>query len=163
MSPPSPGGRRALVVVVSAVVAACVVAGMLLLGSPGEERRRRLDERRLDDLQALRSRVAEHYRARGTLPASLADLAGKTALPVGMTDPASAAPYGYEVIDATSFRLCATFDLPTPDEPARMRAEPWAHRGERQCYRFRVGRPAGRTFDTEPAPALEEEDVDSAR
>ncbi len=135
----APGGR-ALLIVIGAVVVAAMVAGLLVLGSPVDERARRIDERRLRELQELRSAVDLHFRRDAALPDSLEELARRSPLPVRMTEPDGGRLYGYEVIDSTSYRLCATFTFPTPDhEDSRYYHEKeWAHGAGRQCFRFRV-------------------------
>ena len=129
------GGRALLLLLVTVAVVVAVVFGLLALGSPQDERRRKLDDVRQSDLMALRAAVADHFERTGALPASLAALEA----PSPLVDPA-AAPYEYEVLDDSTFRLCATFDYATEGDPARFQFDPWAHRAGRQCYRFRIGR-----------------------
>ena len=142
----SGGGGRVLFVVVIAVVVAAVVAGFLALGTPQDERERRLDQVRVADLEALRSAIVAHCRREGALPDSLEQLARRSPLPVRMTDPVGGRLYGYGVIDSTTYRLCAVFDFPTPEEgDARFASRSWAHGAGRQCFRLRVTRPASGT------------------
>jgi hypothetical protein len=150
-------GRTALAVVVSTVVAIAVAWGMWLVGTPAEERDRRLDERRLEDLRTLRQLVHAHHEATGRLPLGLEDLVDARGRPVErIDDPAGRGAYDYEAVDSTSFRLCATFDFATPDEPARNRLDPWAHGAGRQCFRFRLGQVEGGRKDDAPLePVLE--------
>ena len=157
-APGAPGaarGRTILLLAVSAVVAVAVVAGFLALGTPGTERERRLDDTRLEDLRAVRSRVVGHFRRTGVLPPTLA--AVDSLLPRGsvLVDPARGDPYEYEVVDDSTFRLCATFDHPTEDEPARMAYDAWAHGSGRTCYRFRITDRPELPIGLEPEPLLE--------
>ena len=118
------GGGRSLLIAVAAVVIAAVVAGLLVLGSPRDERARRFDESRLTDLQQLRTAIDLHYRREGALPDSLEELARRSPLPVRMTEPEGGRLYDYDVIDSTSYRLCATFNFPSPGDrrgPIRVR------------------------------------------
>ena len=140
MSPDAPGGRGLLLGIVSVVVAIAVVAGFLALGTPRSERGRRLDDARLEDLRAASARVSGHFARTGALPSSLAE--ADAALPgaTPLADPETRAPYAYEVLGDSTFRLCATFDHPTEDDRARMAYDPWAHAAGRSCFRFRVGR-----------------------
>ena len=150
-------GRRALLVVVSAVVAAAVVAGFLVLGSPRDERGRRLDEVRVSDLMGLRSAVAGHFDRTGRLPASLAALDPGVPKPYATADPAGGGPYGYAVVDDSTFELCATFDHEREAEEARFTYDPWFHGPGRQCYRFRIGRVDGREPRRDLLPLREDE------
>ena len=137
----APGGR-ALLVAVAAVVVAAVIAGLLVLGSPLDERGRKLDETRVSELQDLHNAIDGLYRREGALPASLGDLARRWPLSLRTTEPAGGRPYGYEVIDSASYRLCTTFNFSTPEnEQSRYSySKEWAHRAGRQCFRFRVRR-----------------------
>ena len=155
-APGTPGaarGRTILLLAVSAVVAIAVVVGFLALGTPATERERRLDDTRLEDLRALSSRVVGHHRRTGSLPATLAAVV----LPRGsvVVDPARGDPYEYEVVDDSTFRLCATFDHPTEDDPARMAYDAWAHGAGRTCYRFRITDLPEHPVGFEPEPLLE--------
>ena len=146
------GGRALLLLLVTVAVVVAVVFGLLALGSPQDERRRKLDDVRQANLQVLRGAVADHFHRTGALPATLAVLEA----PYPLVDPA-AAPYEYAVLDDSTFRLCATFDYPTEDEPARFEFDPWAHRAGRQCYRFRIGRVMTPELRRELVPLAEDE------
>lgn len=148
--------RTILAAAITGVVLVAIGAAFLLTGSPQDERARRLDQARVTDLQALRSAIADHYDRTHAFPASLEELARKSPLPLRMTDPVGGRLYAYEVVDVRTFRLCAVFDLPTPDEEARMRADPWAHRAGRQCFRFRLRERDRREPVVPDAPVLED-------
>ncbi len=153
-------GNRVLLGVVAAVIVAAVVAGLMALGSPVDERARRLDEQRIRELQELRTAIDLHFRRDGALPDSLEHVVRRSPLPVRLTEPEGGRSYGYEVIDSTSYRLCATFRFPTPDdeESRYPYAKEWAHGAGRQCYRFRVGpgdREEARRLDDPAGPILE--------
>ena len=150
-------GRGALLLVVSAVVALVVVAGFLALGTPRSERGRRLDDARLEDLRNLRFHIKRHFEIAKALPPSLEALPPKGRGGPTLADPETGAPYGYEVVDDSTFRLCAQFDHPTETDPARMAYDPWAHGAGRQCYRVRIGHvgPEGISPQLEPIPELE--------
>ena len=157
-APGTPGaarGRTILLLAVSAVVAIAVVVGFLALGTPATERERRLDDTRLEDLRALRSRVAGHFRRTGVLPTRLGAMDTIRPGGAGLLDPASHDAYGYEVVDDSTFRLCATFDHPTEDEPARIAYDAWAHGAGPTCYRFRITDRPELPVGLEPEPLLE--------
>jgi len=146
------GGRALLLLVVTVAVVVAVVFGLLALGSPQDERRRKLDDTRQANLLTLSAAVSAHFDRTGALPASLEEL--KALFPI--VDPA-AAPYEYEVLDDSTFRLCATFDYPTEGDPARFEYDPWVHRAGRQCYRFRIGRMILSEFPRNLVPLAEDE------
>ncbi len=131
---------RVVAFVASIVVAVAVIAGVTLMGSPTTERARRLDDARVDDLAALRSAIAHHYRVLGVLPDSLPVLPGGGDSSPRSVDPVSGEPYGYERIDARTFRLCATFDLASSGGDGRYRDDVWSHGAGRQCFRLGIER-----------------------
>lgn len=91
-------------------VLASLVAAIATTGSPAQQRLKRFDERRARDLAALQLAVDAHHRVEGWLPASLADLARSRAWDTGpLRDPESGQAYGYRVIDARRYELCARF------------------------------------------------------
>ncbi len=149
-------GRRALAVAVTLVVVAAVGVAFLVLGTPGDERLRRLDEARIVDLMALRGAAAEHFAREGRLPESLDQLARRSPRAVRTTEPGRGRLYGYEALDDSSFRLCATFDFATPNEPTRPGLATWAHRAGRQCFRFRIGQNEAAGPGGDLLPVLEE-------
>ena len=114
----------------AAAVAAAVGFGLASIGSPDAARARRLDAHRLDDLRHLARVVDVHWTREGRLPASLGDLPGLDA--AALEDPVSGRPYGYRVVAASTFELCAAFDTET-----RLRRDHlWWHPGGRHCFRL---------------------------
>jgi hypothetical protein len=122
-----------------------VVGGLAVAGSPGAERQRRFDERRVEDLRViygelLNQVVGADWREpqvapvlRGPLPASLDDVAVRAMRQrPRVADPATGAPYEYEVTGASTFRLCATFDA-ARDDPNDLA---WNHPAGRHCFDF---------------------------
>jgi hypothetical protein len=141
---------------VTVVVAGAVVAGLLVLGPPETERRRRIDDVRIQDLMALRGAVDESFARDGRLPASLAELAARSPHAVRINEPAENRPYGYEAIDDSTFRLCATFGGATKDQAPGFGSADWPHRAGRQCYRFRIGETEGPGPRWRSVPIVEE-------
>lgn len=153
----TPGpGRRGLLVAVSVVVAGAVAAGLLVLGAPETERRRRIDDVRIQDLVALRGAVGESFARDGRLPASLAELAARSPYALRINEPGESRPYGYEAIDDSTFRLCATFDGATKDQAPNFGSADWPHRAGRQCYRCRIGETEGPGPRGRSVPIVEE-------
>lgn len=135
-----PSLHRTFALGATALVAGAWIWGIVLAGSPAAERGRRLDDRRVEDLQAIRSEIEMLCVERGekgaavlkrALPADLEEVArtAKRERP-GLRDPATGEPYGYEPNDGSRYRLCATFD-----RERRSRFEPrWDHPAGRHCF-----------------------------
>ena len=124
-------GKRTLVGALVIVVALVVIRGIMIIGSPSEERTRRMDSRRVDDLQGI-SRFIEIYHSRHQqVPSSLEELAKEPGLANVAVDPVSNEPYGYQMLNATSYQLCGVFDREAADSRA---ADIWAHGAGRQCF-----------------------------
>ena len=151
--------RTVFAVAASVVVLGAVVAGMVALGSPTEQRARRLDQRRLDDLRALRAasstrgRQASDYRKRWT--------SYPRDSPQSTRDPETAEPYEYSVRSEKRYQLCATFERDNRAQAERPSAgldhihvSIWTHGAGRNCFELEpvaTGPPlvqrSGRSFD----------------
>jgi hypothetical protein len=134
MKPPSAG---LFATAATLAVLAAVVAGLVASGSPGHVRLQRLDAARAMNLQAISNLVASHYRAHGSVPTSLAELAGNPGwLDQQLRDPVSRAAYDYRAIDSVSYEICARFD--TESTMARTQAVTpqnfSVHGAGRQCF-----------------------------
>jgi hypothetical protein len=123
---------RAIPVVAVLVVIAAVIAAFIALGPPGRARARALDRQRIADLRSTAAGLHNQYRTDAQL------LGDRLADP--KRDPITHAPYEYERIDATHYRLCAGFELKSdPDDDVDM-GQRWKHGAGRTCYRFDVRR-----------------------
>jgi hypothetical protein len=123
---------RAIAVAAILVVVAVVVAAFATIGSPKHARAEALDRQRVSDLSDMAAELHEDYGAR-PLPATL---------PQTRHDPLSGKPYEYRRFGHNRYRLCATFELPTPPE---QRTGPdigtfWYHPAGRFCYTLDAGR-----------------------
>lgn len=141
MSAPAPPRRagRWIAVAASIVVVAAIVAAIAVMGSPSRQRLMRLDERRVDELGNLANQIEAWRNEHGRIPKSLAELAAAPGVRVPQ-DPASGRPFGYEVLGAAEYRLCARFDTDTAagiDPQPWLRAA-WAHGAGRQCFKRRA-------------------------
>ena len=129
------------------IVAIAVVWGFVVVGSPATERLRKLDDRRVDDLEGIRTAivhisvgdaegVAETDRKMSRpLPRTLEEVvAGAKARRPFIRDPQSGDPYGYEVVSDRRFRLCAAFVMPRDENHAAV----WNHPAGRHCFEFDV-------------------------
>jgi hypothetical protein len=93
------------------VVAAAIVAAFFVVGSPQTQRERNFDAQRVGDLQNIQSQIGNYYQAKRTVPNTLNDLNDAFRGVVVPKDPETGKDYEYTKINATSFQLCATFDL----------------------------------------------------
>lgn len=134
MSGPRTG--RNLVVAAGFVIAAAVLAALSVTGMPGEQRILRMDERRVDDLQAIEAAVQDHAHQRGRLPASLQGLAEATHRSLRLVDPDTGAGYEYVAVDARRYRLCAEFarDSRRPGGAPFDPVQGWQHPAGRHCF-----------------------------
>ena len=141
---PKPGWLQRIAVVIAILV---TVAGLWASGSPQRARRVAIDDQRSNDLEAITNEVDRYWRERGALPEALKQI---TEVPSGpyvpaLTDPVTREPYGYRMLDSTSYELCATFDAPSePSDPA-LRGRParsrfHTHDGGRVCFPVRARR-----------------------
>ncbi|MCW5965742.1 MAG: hypothetical protein KIT83_17015, partial [Bryobacterales bacterium] len=140
-----------------AIVAATFVAGMVVAGNPADQRRLQADQRRVDDLRQI-AHAVEQWRAEAraqsqstetpTTPSAAAAVKPDPGLPetteilraqhrvVRTTDPETSMPYKYEIVGRTTYRLCATFSAPSPNEDSgfRNRSQFWVHPQGPHCF-----------------------------
>lgn len=135
-----PGAGRAMLAFASVLVVATLVAAVWVMDSPTVQRDLRLDQRRIAQLTQVQVLVEDWARSRGRLPASLAELAAQPGIALATGDPASGKPYGYAVLSAREYRLCATFATDTANADAA--AYPyagnpveWAHPAGPHCFK----------------------------
>jgi len=100
----------------SAVVVVAIVAGFFIVGSPARQRQIRFDDQRINDLQALQGQIIRHWTMKENLPATLDELKDSISGFVPPVDPVTNQPYAYLVSAPLSFKLCATFTLPSLDK-----------------------------------------------
>ena len=136
----------ALAIAASIVVAAAVGAGIAVMGTPAQQRLALLDERRVEDLSELAQAVSHHAKTNeGRLPPDLAPLRQSEGSRLRLSDRVTGQPFAYRVVNASSFRLCATFDTDT----SRVR-----HAGSRFCCSSRWDHPQGHHCFTYPLEDL---------
>lgn len=118
-----------------------IVWGFIVAGSPATERLRRLDERRVQDLSQIQSRVSVFWQSEKRLPKNLAEL-GKAPDSSILTDPETGVSYEYKPGDDLKFELCAIFageaEWPEPlyypkMAPARI-IDSWNHPAGHYCF-----------------------------
>lgn len=120
-------------------VGVVLVAGFWLAGSPSSQYHMRLDQQRAGDLQSLEYQLINYWQSKGALPATLDGLRDGTI--GGFTvprDPLTGDAYGYRILGARSYELCATFDLPSQDDSRSMAPQgmfsAWDHDAGYQCF-----------------------------
>jgi hypothetical protein len=115
-----------------AVVVLGVAIGFAAIGPPQHVRLVELDRRRVSDLQSIENTLrfdpAEHVTGfQPKLPSQRGNDWPR--------DPLTSEPYGYQRENATRYRLCATFALPSDADENPLR---WRHGAGRTCYRLDI-------------------------
>lgn len=134
--------RKPLAILGVILVLACIVAGFVVIGSPSTLRAYRFDNQRINDLSQIQNQVLEYAKTERKLPASFADLKGKTYLYAGYStkDPETGAAYKFSVLSPKRFELCATFGRSSDKNPYRAYyydsdlAGYWAHGKGETCF-----------------------------
>jgi hypothetical protein len=124
-----------------ALVLAVLVGGFVIAGTPMTARLEQWDERKLEDLQTIRTEIGYivlepgesggQPRIKRGLPKTLDEVVqlAEYSRPQ-IRDPQTGDAYEYEVIDETHFRLCTMFNLPR-DKTYEVF---WNHPAGRHCY-----------------------------
>jgi len=89
---------------------AALIFGLLAVGSPQDVRFRKIDAERLGDLMRIEGEITGYYRDHRGLPSTLDALMELPASNVRrVKDPATGVPYGYRIVDSTTYELSAIF------------------------------------------------------
>lgn len=100
---------------IAALAALLVVTALIVTGGPLQARKEHRDQIRRSDLSAIsRSAQCQANTEKSGPPAVLTAYPGCGELP-RLQDPFTGADYDYQVLDATTLRLCAGFELPFQD------------------------------------------------
>ena len=130
-------GKR-LLAIAAIVAIAALAGGFLVIGGPGHQRDLRMDQRRASDLQSIENSIEYHAGLNhGALPATLEDVAKRPGMALPIRDPQSGAPYRYQVLDATHYKLCANFTTDTAELSDLRRWSPamdWMHGIGPTCF-----------------------------
>lgn len=130
----NPGAGRLLAGVASVIVVAAVGLGLHFAGSPAEARLYRQDELRTERLRHAVSALERQRRDRGSLPASLDSVLLPWDRDVNRhRDPVTGTPFGYRILNDSTFELCAEFARMTRAEEPRWEAE-WSHPAGPHCF-----------------------------
>jgi len=131
--------------VLSFVVLGSIVAGFFIIGTPAVQRERRFDERRVENLQILQSRIINYWMQKELLPQNLDALEDSISGFIVPKDPKSGLPYEYNIINSLSFELCAIFKTSSDDfgvvsNKVRFISlydsfqQNWSYRADRTCF-----------------------------
>ena len=137
-----PAGTTIFIGLAIGAVVVAVVGGLIVLGPPSEERARRLDERRVEDLRGITRAVDLYWTRHGRLPSSLGDLGSESGVSLSARDPGTAQAYELRVLDAATYKLCASFARTSADaRDSAGRAQDvsedfWSHGVGRRCFRL---------------------------
>lgn len=102
---------------IAGLAVAMVAAALFVTGGPFYARKENRDQIRRTDLNAIGWHAQCMARIEKTgPPATLTATPGCGQTP-RMTDPFTNTDYGYEVLDTTTLRLCAAFELPLASLP----------------------------------------------
>ncbi|MEO5989236.1 MAG: DUF5671 domain-containing protein [Candidatus Eisenbacteria bacterium] len=123
-----------------------LLLALLVAGSPQRARTRELDQRRLRDLETIAQHLRSYHAQEDRLPYTLIEATKVPYAPpgLGIKDPVTFEPYGYQILDSVTVRLEAQFASrdsvgPYGETPALF----WSHPKGRYGFRFSVksGRP----------------------
>lgn len=120
----------------SLIILAAVITGFFVAGSPKEERARRFDDQRVQNLQFIQSEIVNRWVQKSALPKNLDEINDSIRGVTVPKDPESGAAYTYEATGKENFKLCATFNLPSLDQPKNIYYgnENWAHASGLTCF-----------------------------
>lgn len=138
-------------IVGAVIVLASVVAGFAVIGSPATARKMKFDDRRVSDIQNIRSNIFNYWQMKGSLPKSLDELSNLNYYSKAPVDPETNAPYEYQPSGPTLFSLCAVFDRSNKSDPYQGRSYPefQVHGEGRTCFPYSID-PA--LYPTKPVP-----------
>jgi len=121
-------------------VLAALVAAFLAMRTPTEVRQARQDQRRVEDLIALKTEIEGWHGRTGAFPSNLSELSQQPGARVNLQDPFDAQPYRFEAIDARHYRLCANFvtDSATMPDAAAWTDRQWRHPQGSHCFTLTI-------------------------
>ena len=136
---------------VSLIVVLAIVSSFFIIGSPESARLMKFDDQKVADLQNIQWQIVSFWQTKEALPASMDELKDPIGGFVPPVDTQTGMPYRYERTSDASFKLCATFNVPSRDTvsastPVRpdLVNENWQHAEGEVCF--------DRTIDPERYP-----------
>lgn len=123
-----------------------IVFGFMLMGSPSTQRLKRLDADRVFALQSIQWQIVNYWQQKEELPKALDDLEDTISGYIVPVDPSTGESYVYDVIGERTFRLCATFELPSEVVYGQRSSAPvktgfnetWEHEKGETCFEREV-------------------------
>lgn len=140
-------GHLVFLTISTVIVISAIGWGFVLVGSPYTRRLERLDEQRLEDLQTIASSIQsmvvnrEDVNAlKEELPKTLEEAIERNqGQKLTIRDPQTGEPYAYEVVNESTFKLCASFAFPRDSDYNVF----WNHPAGEHCFEVDVLKPPG--------------------
>lgn len=135
--------------VVTVVVVGSIVAGFFIIGTPASARLQKIDQQKVQDLQNIQYQIIYYWQSKSMLPETLGQLENPLSGYTVPEDP-DGIGYQYNLGDADSFELCATFNRESSSAlsvPVRGANENWEHGVGEHCF--------ARTIDHELYPPFD--------
>ncbi len=127
---------------------AIIISGFLIMGSPMAQREIRLDQQEVQDLTTIQNEIVNYWQLNQRLPDTLSEIESDITYFHVPNPPEGREAYEYNVRDALTFELCATFETASneygygPDTSSYtppihyglMGDLSWEHRAGRMCF-----------------------------
>jgi hypothetical protein len=116
------------------IVIGSIAIGFFVLGSPRTQRLYKYDTEKINELSSLTYSIENYYSIHAKLPSDLSLLA-VSGYP-RIVDMQTSKPYGYEILSATTYNLCADFNKNTPEyiTNSTYGNYPWVHPAGTYCF-----------------------------
>jgi type II secretory pathway pseudopilin PulG len=126
--------------ILAGMIAILAVVTSIWLNPPSEIRARKLDQVRLSGLQSIENAISMYYRAHHALPAGLnvLDNESRWLNYKNWHDPETQHPYEYEIVNETSYKLCAVFSRSSDKEDNFYDYSFRKHSSGRDCFQQSV-------------------------
>lgn len=133
-------------IIATLAVILSIIGGFYVMGSPFTQRMRKFDDMRINDLQSIQWQIVNYWQQKGIIPTKLSDLTDSISGFTAPVDPDTAGNYNYKISSATTFKLCANFDLASDEtkisimpepygmEPGSSKRDNWSHKEGLQCF-----------------------------
>lgn len=151
--------KRLVCIVIKILVVLAIVAGFSVISTPWNARLERFDEQKINNLSSIESDIRYYFANKKILPATLSEVNTQEFFRHQiMIDKQTKKPYGYEVTDKKSFKLCAVFNKKSSGIVSEIvsptKAEyNWEHDAGEFCFE--------RTIDSVNGPAFYPDDINA--
>jgi hypothetical protein len=129
--------------ILAGIIAIVAVVTSIWLNPPSEIRARKLDQVRLENLGQTRNAVKTYYDIHHTLPTDLKALDNESNITVQAAnwhDPETQRPFEYEIVNETSYKLCAVFSRNSGKEDNPYDYSFSKHGAGRDCFQQSVSK-----------------------